>query len=178
MSATNRGAARRKDDFYETPLSASKALSIVLPPGITTAFDPCAGRGAIFAGLPDRVARAGIEINAEMAAAYGWECRDGLSDKPWDVWKSGCAVVMNPPFSLAQEFCERAMSEANVVAALLRLSFLASKKRVEFWRTCRPCDVYVLAARLSFTAGGTDSCDYAWFAWHANAANRWSRLEN
>jgi hypothetical protein len=51
------------------------------------------------------------------------------------------------------------------VAFLLRLGFLESSKRLEFWRRW-PCrKVFVLAERPSFTGGGTDSAAYALFWW-------------
>jgi hypothetical protein len=87
-------------------------------------------------------------------------------------------IIMNPPYKLAMEFVEHAIESAGVTVCLLRLAFLASQKRAAFWRE-HPADVYVLPKRPSFTGGGTDSTDYAWFVWSPlqEAGNRWFILD-
>lgn len=82
-------------------------------------------------------------------------------------------IVMNPPYSLALPFVAAALevvrSQAGTVAALLRLGFLASRKRRDWWQS-HPADVYVLSERPSFTGDGrTDATDYAWFVWREGA---------
>jgi hypothetical protein len=73
--------------------------------------------------------------------------------------------IGNPPYSLAQEFAERAIGCSRVVAFLLRLNFLGSQKRAAWLRKHTP-SVYVLPRRPSFTDDNkTDACEYAWFLW-------------
>ena len=48
---------------------------------------------------------------------------------------------------------------------LLRINFLGSQKRYDFWQQFPPDGLYVLSKRPSFTGKGTDSIDYAWFVW-------------
>jgi hypothetical protein len=73
--------------------------------------------------------------------------------------------IGNPPFSLAEQFLDRARQLADVVVLLERLSFLGSDSRAHRWHGYTP-DVYVLPNRPSFTNDGkTDSADYAWFVW-------------
>ncbi|WP_436663579.1 hypothetical protein ACOALA_13645 [Alicyclobacillus acidoterrestris] len=74
-------------------------------------------------------------------------------------------IITNPPFSLAQEFVEKSLTLANCVIMLLRLNFLASGKRKEFWEKHPPTAIHVLTKRPSFTGTGTDATDYAWFVW-------------
>jgi len=51
---------------------------------------------------------------------------------------------------------------------LLRLNFLASRKRHGWWNLHRPSALFVLSQRPSFTEDGqTDATDYAWFYWGA-----------
>lgn len=96
-------------------------------------------------------------------------------------------VISNPPYSEAERFVEHALKIGTTVCFLLRLNWLASKKRAPFHRA-HPSDVYVLPRRPSFTGGGTDATEYAWFVWRmtavterstiqANAGNRWWLLE-
>ena len=86
-------------------------------------------------------------------------------DAPYS--KDLTAVVTNPPYSLAEKFIRHARKlcpHADLVF-LLRLAFLASAKRLPLWQDVGIPDVYVLPNRPSFTGGGTDSADYAWFVW-------------
>jgi len=84
----------------------------------------------------------------------------------WDI------VAGNPPFYLAQKFVERShelITERGVICFLLRLSFLESKTRIEFWRKYKPERVIVLSERPSFYeesgVGKTDGSSYAFFVW-------------
>lgn len=49
---------------------------------------------------------------------------------------------------------------------LLRLAFLESKKRCDFWQKHPVSKLYVLSERPSFTGAGTDATAYAWFVWN------------
>lgn len=72
--------------------------------------------------------------------------------------------IMNPPFSMALEFSQRATEHCGVVFMLQRLNWLASAERASWLRYSRPA-VFVLPNRPGFTHRGTDQHDYAWFAW-------------
>jgi hypothetical protein len=73
-------------------------------------------------------------------------------------------AITNPPFRLAQEFIDSGIRHARTTIMLLRLNYLASKRRWRFMTTMTP-DVYVLPNRPSFVGGKTDSVEYAWFVW-------------
>jgi hypothetical protein len=73
-------------------------------------------------------------------------------------------AITNPPFRLAQDFIDACLTCSDTVVMLLRLNYLASKSRWAFMSQHTP-DVYVLPSRPSFTGGGTDSIEYAWFVW-------------
>jgi SAM-dependent methyltransferase len=181
MSSTNRGGSsvRRERDFYATPAWATQAILRELPVG--PVLDPCCGDGALLAEIKGRTF--GIEIDpqrAEAARARGVRAvvtGDALTDRAG--WVDAAAVVMNPPFSLAEEFVLAALVWAQprraAVAALLRLSFLETRRRVPLHRE-HPADVFVLARRPSFTGKGTDSCAYAWFVWGPGRGGRWRVL--
>jgi hypothetical protein len=79
---------------------------------------------------------------------------------------------MNPPFRLAIEFIEACLKLAPVVACLLRLNFLGSDERNEFFRKNAP-SVFVIPNRVSFISpeikpGSVDSIEYAWMVWGPN----------
>jgi hypothetical protein len=173
MSATGRSDVRRADDHYITPAWVTRALVPHLSM-YDSALDPCAGEGAILDELSDHYGSPryhGIELDAGRACACtssGFSCSQGdalicdwmvpHNGKPYDL------IVMNPPYSLALEFIKKALaSHPKEIAVLLRLNFLASKKRAAFWKTHPNCDVLVLPKRPSFTGKGTDATEYAWF---------------
>jgi len=74
-------------------------------------------------------------------------------------------IITNPPFSLEQEFITKSCKQAETVIMLLRLNYLGSITRHEWWKEYSPTSLYVLSKRPSFTGKGTDATDYAWFVW-------------
>jgi hypothetical protein len=179
MSATGRGGIRRRDDFYETPEWCTRAILRALKPQPETILEPSAGHGAIIRVLRDNawntIARpriVAVEIRPEARmhlAAAGADvhcCEDFLTWEPGTPLKYDL-LIGNPPFSLAFEFCQRAIGMAHTVALLLRLNFLGSQKRAAWMRAHTP-SVFVLPRRPSFTGKGTDATEYAWFVWGDN----------
>jgi hypothetical protein len=75
-------------------------------------------------------------------------------------------VIGNPPFSDAEAHIRHAITlvkEGGHVAFLLRLAFMESHKRADFWSGIRAREILVLRNRPSFTGGGTDSAAYGFF---------------
>lgn len=194
MSATRLPRTKRLD-FYATPAwcveaivpHVAKALSVRdrnngkrPTPESWTIVDAGAGDGAICNTVRRALRQShvfGVEIDPAKAIAAPQSITSDVAqivtgDWLTDGWTSEDddidAVVMNPPFSQAREFVERALEivrpRGGVVFALLRLGWMAGKCRASF-HADNPSDVYVLSRRPSFTGGGTDSTDYAWFAW-------------
>ena len=165
--------ARIDGDYYATPAWATELIldELYLPNG-SLVLDPSAGEGAIL----DVAARYGHStIGYELDGVRAGNCRNKHSTIQCDAlgpdaWCYASAIVGNPPFSLAQEFAEKAAqwAEANgsVAALLLRLAFAESKARVEFHRSY-PSALRVLSERPRFRTDtrGTDSSAYAWFVW-------------
>jgi predicted RNA methylase len=182
---------RSKGDFYETPdWCVTGLLPKILPPSFDDAapivVDAGAGTGAISAAVAEynkKIEIVGVEKNAELvgkARARGIYAAEFVQANflGWKPNVTPTHVIMNPPYSYAQRFVEHALSivrRGGTVAALLRLSFLASKQRREF-HAKHPADVYVLTKRPSFTGKGTDACDYAWFVWITGEGGHWHLL--
>lgn len=141
---------RNRYDAYPTPEYCVDGImdELMLPVGFTY-LEPCRGGDVIFNRLPEP------RIWAEIQQGV-----DYLSMPfPADV------VITNPPFSLALEFLTKALAECHTVVFLLRLNFLGAQKRREFWQENPPSHLFVQSQRPSFTGGGTDSTEYAWFVW-------------
>ena len=143
--------SRSPYDFYPTPEWCYENISIDWS-NFKTALEPCKGDGRILSFLEKQ----GIKTD--------WcEIQEGLDffehDGEYDL------IFTNPPFSLAQEFIEKALGMAPTVIMLLRINFLSSLKRQSFWLMNPPDGMIVLSKRPSFTGKGTDSQEYALFIW-------------
>lgn len=182
MSATGRNVAgneRRAEDFYVTPEWCTRALLPHLTPGAV--LDPCCGDGAILNVVVKEWSHItyGLEVDRDRASkakerhGEGITWRNALVAEPWPY---ASQIITNPPYSLAQEFIDRAIKTERDAAFLLRINFLGSQKRAAFHRE-HPCDLFVLPKRPSFTNGGTDATEYAWYVWGPGRGNRWTMLD-
>lgn len=192
MSSTNRGYSRHKSDYYVTPVEEIKNflsawlaqesqssdvwLDLTERPDKLTWLDPCAGGDASHPmsyteALKDiGVSPTTIDIRddsrAEYKADYLQTEVDGYS-----------VIITNPPFYLAQEIIEKALNEAEYVVMLLRLNFLGSKSRKEFWDKHPAKYIFVHHKRMSFTDNkATDSIEYAHFVWQRGYTDDAMRL--
>lgn len=154
MSSTNRGADRQPQDLYPTPALAIDALLGVMSiPADIEFHEPCRGGGAIY----DRV---------QCQHKTYCEISEGIDYLIYRQKRMVDLIITNPPFSLALEFLQKSLCESLTTCYLLRLNFLGSQKRKEFWQANRPSHVLVLSKRPCFTNDGkTDSIEYAWFCW-------------
>lgn len=72
----------------------------------------------------------------------------------------------NPPFNIAEMILRGCFSISHVTAMLLRVGFLGSDERVDFFRSVGADPALrILPDRPSFDGVGTDSSTYAWFVW-------------
>lgn len=188
MSATNRaGSSRSPNDFHETPAWSVRAILPQLPKRCRY-LDAGCGSGAIGSvvakeGTPFGLV-SGVEVDVELAnraASIGMvvETADFLQI-PNKEWEDTQVVISNPPYTLAMEFIQKALElvrpNMGTVAMILRIPFLAARSRAEFHQT-NPSDVFILPKRPSFTGGGTDATDYAWFVWGPGRGNHWHILD-
>lgn len=152
MTAGKNKAPRRAFDVYETPEYAIDALLKIIPLDDKKKYlEPCRASGRIYHRLP-------------MGSAWG-EIREGVDYLQTKYPMVDC-IITNPPYSLAQEFVTKALTEAPVVIMLLRLGFLESMKRNAWWQDNKPSSLLILSKRPSFTEDGkTDGAGYAWFIW-------------
>ena len=181
MSATNRGTIRHTYDAYMTPGWVARRLLEELrrshPNNAqpATILDPGAGNGALL-----KVAKEFYPNSALSAIEIRQECKDALAQVTSDItiadylasnWPHADLTIMNPPYSLALDFVQKALTHSDWVIALLRICWLSSGKRHEFLKNHMP-NVYVLPNRPSFTintGGGTDQTEYAWMTWDAHS---------
>lgn len=147
MSTGNRVHAvrDRKDDLYETPDVAVQALLKIESIPLCV-WDCCCGPGAI-----TRVLRnTGRAVIATDLVDYG--CPDSLAKRDFLMEREApsgvLAIVMNPPFKLAEEFVAHAIGLAPEVYVLLRVAFLEGLRWEELGLRHHLARVHVFAPRL------------------------------
>lgn len=161
MSATNRGAERMPEDAYPTPFWAVERLLEACPlPREGTWLEPCAGEGAIV-----RVVKQKHGSHHHILTVDTRDTRDALEEAgvarssmhvgsylDWTLPRGPLSVIItNPPFSLALPIIQKALTESDWVAMLLRLNFLGSAERSGWLRNEMP-DIYTLPDRPNFVA--------------------------
>lgn len=155
---------RQDRDVYLTPPEVVATVLPLLPESLGTVLDPSAGKGVFERVLGDRAsAWHNIDILPEMVGLTA----DFLNPATRSVFTLPIdSVITNPPFSLAQSFIEEAFRyRPKRVVMLCRLGLLASQRRYPFWQAHPPDVVAPIVPRPSFTGGGADLYDYAWFGW-------------
>jgi hypothetical protein len=167
-------------DFFATPSWCVHRLleRLELPGG--NWLEPAAGDGAIIKAVQaPHIKWHGVELREE--------CRKDLEPLVVNAkhcigdFLTGCfttkfeVILSNPPFSLAMEFIQESLKLAPHIVLLLRTGFISSKERCDFFRGEMP-DLYQLPNRPSFTNGGSDSAEYAFFHWGPERGRREGKL--
>jgi hypothetical protein len=166
---TRHALAARRDDLYETPEVAVRALLEVeqLPHFV---WECACGPGSIVKVLRG----AGYRVVATDLVDYG--CPESLSGIDFLMETKAPAgveaIVTNPPFKLAAQFVERGLDLCPRVIMLLRLAFLESARRTEILDGGHFARLYPFIDRLPdmHRAGWdgprvTSQTPFAWFVW-------------
>ena len=187
MSATNRGSKRINSDFYVTPqqsievlLDNIKHIANPFNPNYKI-LEPSAGDGAICKVLKHKLPYARVvaneireEENRHLKTLANQVHNYDFLEYPSHYCDCDL-IITNPPFSLAQEFIEKALSISKpntYVIMLLRLAFLESKKRHAFWQKYPLSELYVLSQRPKFINNKSDATAYGWFVWNKTQVER------
>lgn len=161
---------REKDDFYPTwPGATAALLSVETFDG--PIWECAAGEGDMSNVLSD----AGYEVISTdlVDRGFGEPRIDFLME--WTARAPN--VVTNPPFVLAREFVDKALSlTTGKVAMFLRLAFLEGLKRGEWLPTTPLARVWIMSRRVPMQRGriselgdGHGVIAFAWFVWdHAH----------
>lgn len=169
------------DDFPTPPWATRALLQYVLRDSDLsglTCLEPACGRGYMSRPLLEQFRC----VDSSDLIDYGFgEVRNFLTH-PY-LAGSHDWVITNPPFKLAQEFIERAMSVANDgVAILARTVFLESVGRYDaLFRRNPPTYFAQFTERVPMVKGRVDrkastATGYAWFVWRKDQAKTGSEL--
>ena|SRR5436190_16883736 len=162
MSQRDSGYERRAADLYETPAWVTEALLPHLPPPdeVHDVLEPACGSGKMVAVLEC----GGYSVTANDID----KGEDFLKPK----WESGLydAIITNPPYELAREFIEKALTMADHVAMLLRTDFDHAKTRQHLFGQCPQfAKKVVLTKRIRWfeDSTGSPSFNHAWYLWNS-----------
>jgi hypothetical protein len=171
----------RGGDVYMTPPVAVEAL-LKNHPIPHRLWEPCCGSGNIVNVLR----AAGHEVLASDLNDYGdpthFYGRDFLMEHKAP---DGCeAIITNPPFMLAHEFVQHALTLVPKVYMLLRLAFIESERRCDILDDGRLQCVYVFRKRLPMMhrkdwvgRKANSGMAFAWFCWNRNPWGRPTVIE-
>lgn len=180
MSSTNRSEARKIHiaDYYRTPIGDIEKFFSELDKEITIDMDKCtldpASGGDANSPMSYPIAlRNYYAVPIENIKTIDIR-EDSLADIKADYLTLELdykphVIITNPPFGRALEFITKALEDVEdngYVIMLLRLNFLETKARKEFFNKYMQEYIFVHHKRMSFVeGGGTDSVAYAHYVW-------------
>ncbi len=136
MSSTKKGGVRIEADFYPSPIKSFNPLLPYLPKD-KLIWEPAKGDGRLVRRMEEYGLKADgtdLSMGVDFLTSVG----------PWDC------IVTNPPFSIAKSFVTHALEISQETFMLLRLNFLGSKERKEWWKKHEPAAIFVLSERPNF----------------------------
>lgn len=168
---------RPEGDFYPTPTSAVEAL-LANEVFVGSIWENSCGDGAICRAL-EAAGYTDIMATDLIDRGYGETPHDFITST-----RTADNVVMNPPFSMAQDFVELSLARTKGKVAMLgKLAFLEGQKRKPFFERTPLRTVYVFSKRVNFYRNGekgnysTSTMAFAWFVWEhgyeGEATVRW-----
>lgn len=161
-------------EAWETPVWAAQAI---LEVEILTevVVDPCCGTGI----LSEAARRRGYDVRAADLYDWGYSSASALGEdflvsSLVAGWCGGNTVLMNPPFSLATQFVDRAMQGgARKVLTFQRQAWRESQTRRAWWESNPPSRVWLCGDRATCWLFGIPPEDrrggtpipHAWYVW-------------
>lgn len=158
---------RHINDFYATEPKAVELL-MELEKFDKNILEPCCGMGHI----SEILKKHGYNVTSSdlIDRKYGIGGVNFLTDiKKWNG-----DIITNPPYKEALEFVTHAIRiipKGNKVAMFLKIQFLESQSRREFFKEHPPKIVYVSSSRLSCVKNGEfdtnkpNAMCFCWFIW-------------
>jgi hypothetical protein len=177
---TTEGYERPKEDFFETPPEATRALLANLSIHYAyTIWEPSCGKGAISKVLKDNLSNKILETDL-IDRGVGIGGVDFFHAEEY-VPKEPFIVLTNPPYSIADNYIRQAFKYgADVIIMLLRHAYSeSSKTREDILSGGHLMTEYLIKERLKMRADSytgktvSNMYNHGWFIWsrHYNASN-------
>lgn len=185
--------------FYEDYFTPMDVVGDIFKPpvdilkGVTSVLEPSAGEGNIvnalrYNGFDHHITA--VELQDRYIPKLRLTRPDALINGDFlcmdkSILGTFDLVIINPPFSLVEEFVEHSLdllNDGGQVIVLMRLVHLVGVQRGKFMRRNRPSNIYLMCHRPSFTGGQSDIGGYAWVRWSGDGSDQtytdWIRPEN
>lgn len=174
---------RVENDYYATPFNATEALLNALnESGDTLSGDlilePSAGEGHIVKVLKDFYPYNEIVANdiVYRSSRLGIDVNGGIDFLNYEPHRKYDTIITNPPFALAQEFIEKALTLTNRrVIMFAKIQLLEGDKRRKMFDNSPLKYVYVFSKRVNPLRNGEATDEngkpwastmcFAWFVW-------------
>jgi hypothetical protein len=159
MAGGNPANGREDRDFYPTPVEVTLAL-LNAEKFEGAIFEPACGNGAIGRIFED----AGHKVVASDIHPLGY----GVKRDFFTVTQKlpNANIVTNPPFNLARQFIEHALSlEPRSLALVLKGSYWHAANRLELFERTKPSAIYPLSWRPDFLGLGRPTMEVCWTVW-------------
>lgn len=155
LQLTGGGKNRRELDFYPTPREVTVALMEYFKWKPSLVWEPASGDGA----MADVLRYYGHEVVCtDIATGTDYLKTPGKADM----------IITNPPFNLSEEFIRKALTEADVVAMVLKSQYWHARKRYGLFNDSLPSYIMPLTWRPDFMAGergGSPTMEVIWTVW-------------
>lgn len=166
---------RKPADFYPTPYDVTQSLIPIISAVVSERgriWEPCCGNMDMSRVLEWH----GFEVTSTdlRETGQGIGGFDFLDDDPEEKWgwiPEPEMIVMNPPFSLAAEFIERALDYTPNVACLVKIDYWNAISRLPLFERRRPTFFMPLTWRPAFLKkerGNSPLMNCAWVVWTEN----------
>lgn len=159
---------REVNDYYATnPVAAEWLLNI--EPKLDNIWECACGEGHL-AKVFDAAGKLSLATDI-INRGYG-KVKDFL-DTDTNIKYNG-DIVTNPPFKFAEQFIKKALDvveDGNKVCMFLKLTFLESKSRKQFFEQYPPKTVWVSSSRIQCAKNGdfdkysSSAVALAWYIW-------------
>lgn len=171
LAGGNPTRGRVKDDFYATPSEATEALFEV-EKFWGNVVEPACGNGM----MSEIIKKYNKVSSSDLYdRGYGYIGIDFLTNDKHFMYQPQ-NIITNPPFSLFQEFAERALKMATDKVALFgKLQALEGQKRATFMENSPLKTVYVFKKRINPMRNGisvdesgkkwASTMAFAWYVW-------------
>lgn len=177
LAGTSPTRSRAENDFYATPFEATTAILDRIPLS-GSILEPAAGQGHISKLLKERYPDSEIVSSdlIEREDKFACNIQTGVDFLTHEFDRKFDNVITNPPFSLAKEFIEKALSiTSDKVIMFAKIQLLEGEKRRALFDHSPLKYVYVFTKRQSPLNNGsavdengkpwaTTMC-FAWFVW-------------
>lgn len=165
IGATINQSERERDDYYATEPKATELL-LDLEKFDSNILEPCCGEGH----MSEVLKQAGYNVTSSDLIDRGY----GKVKSLFDYEHFNGDIITNPPYKLALDCVKKSLDivdNGHKVAMFLKIQFLESKARKEFFEQCPPKVVYVASSRLTCAKNGDfnqykgAAMSFAWFIW-------------